>query len=440
MGQGSRRTMTRALAAATAATGAAAAFAAAGGLDATFGSGGVVHVAVGASTQLRDVAVQQDGKVLLGGWDRVGTANNHWRIRRIANDGSTDTDFGSSGSVTLFGSISNADDDLADLSLDGSGRIVAVGDAAVAGKGTSWTRRAAIARLNPSGSLDTTFGSGGTATLLVSGASWCEAIGAAHQPDGKIVVAGLAHKSVKSKSSNADDASIFVARYTSAGALDASFGSSGVAVNSASPAGITLSGHGGLALQSDGGIVVGCSQNDPGAADQSWRWTIVRFAADGTPDANFGIVRSSGDRLEAVAVDASDRVLGFGRRFTATGSDIVVARYGAAGATDTTFGTAGVRTVDLGALDVAFDGAVQSDGKIVASVISGTTSGFSGATLRLDSDGSLDSRYGTGGVGTRLFDLLEGNALVALAPDGRAVAAGYTSNPWEWWSARYDAN
>ena len=78
----------------------AAAFAAAGSLDGTFGAGGVVHTNVGASTQLKDVAVQGDGRVLLGGWDRVGTSTDRWRIRRYATDGSVDTGFGSGGSMT----------------------------------------------------------------------------------------------------------------------------------------------------------------------------------------------------------------------------------------------------------------------------------------------------------------------------------------------------
>ena len=413
-----------------------AALAAAGSLDGTFGTGGVVHTNVGSNTSANDVAVQGDGKVLVGGRDRIGTPTDHWRIRRYAADGSVDTGFGSGGSVTLFGALSS--DNLYDLDLDSSGRIVAVGHAAVAGKGNSWTRRAAVARFSPTGSLDGTFGSGGTTTLDIAGASWTEALAATHQPDGKIVVAGIAHFAVKSKGSTLDDPAIFVARTTSWGPLDTTFGTGGVSLNTVAPAGTRLHGPGSVALQSDGRIVVGCSENALVGPD-TWTWTIVRFQGNGAVDTGFGTIHS-GDDLQKLVVDESDRILGFGRRGTGNASDMVVTRYTAGGALDSSFGSGGTRIINLDGFDDAMGGAVQADGKIVLSAISGSTSGFAALTVRLDDVGSLDTTYGTGGVGTRLFSLLEGNALLALAPDGRAVIAGYTSNPWEWWVARYDAN
>ena len=93
--------------------------------------------------------------------------------------------------------------------------------------------------------LDSTFGVGGIVTTDLAG-DWDFAHGMALQPDGKIVVVG------RTRNVQNSQYDIVVARYTSAGVLDATFGSGGVVITSI---GAFDSGHA-VALQPDGGIVV----------------------------------------------------------------------------------------------------------------------------------------------------------------------------------------
>lgn len=100
------------------------------------------------------------------------------------------------------------------------------------------------------------------------------------------------------------------------------------------------------------------------------------------------------------------------------------------GELDTTFGTAGVTTFDLGSTTEEVHGmAVQPDGKIV--VVGNTwpegERGPKFVVARLNADGSLDSTFADGGKAiTRLIDDLDyaGATAVALQTDGKIVAAG----------------
>ena len=101
----------------------------------------------------------------------------------------------------------------------------------------------------------------------------------------------------------------------------------------------------------------------------------------------------------------------------------------AAGALDSSFGSGGKVTTPIGTSDdLAYALVSQPDGKLVAAgYTSGTTFDF--ALARYNSDGSLDSTFGTGGKVTTPIGASsdEAHALI-LQPDGKLVAAGYTSN------------
>lgn len=415
------------------------ALAAAGGLDATFGTGGVAQTDLaGVRGYAFDNAVQDDGRVLVVGYDQYGAtlSEEQWHVRRYTSGGALDTAYGSGGSVTLF--AGTGINRLYDVALDGDDQAVLAGRAAVAvtSKGkTKYEVRAAVARLTTSGALDGSFGSGGTVTLAVPGAAATEARAVAVQADGKLVVAGTATFTSKVRGTGTiSDPAVFVARFTAAGALDSSFGSSGVRVNDlSSGTAFEWVYRGSIALQSDGGIVVGCEQANGGF------WTLVRFTTSGAIDTAFGEVNGA-DRLRKIAVDGSDRIVCFGMRGLNETARMVVARYTASGAFDTTFGASGVRVIDTGELGSATCGAVQADGKVLVAGHVGSTSAYDAVVVRLNADGSDDTTYGTGGVGARVDltneDHCEG---LALDPSGRAVIAGYTWPP-SWYAARYETN
>src|SRR5439155_10568876 len=102
----------------------------------------------------------------------------------------------------------------------------------------------ALARYNPDGSLDSTFGASGK-VMTEFGFGWDVANALALQPDGKIVVAGSAY--------SGPDHDFAIARYNSDGSLDTSFNGTGKVITSIGPGNDYANS---VALQPDGKIVV----------------------------------------------------------------------------------------------------------------------------------------------------------------------------------------
>ena len=132
----------------------------------------------------------------------------------------------------------------------------------------------------------------------------------------------------------------------------------------------------------------------------------------------------------------------------ATGGDFAVARYNANGTLDTSFGVGGRVTTDLGQTENASLVLVQSDGKII--IAGGTypifpSSGGQFALVRYNSNGSLDTSFGDGGVALTTFSTSGCYAsALALQSDGKIIAAGtnyrdFSSNS-DFGIVRYNSN
>ena len=222
----------------------------------------------------------------------------------------------------------------------------------------------ALARLNSSnGWLDTSFGSGGKVIHNAGGGG--EHIKAIDvQDDGKIVVAG---------STNAGtDGSLdfFVARYTSAGVLDTTFSGDGIhQFDLGSSTGDMLEG---MDLQSDGKIVVG---GYSGTA-----WAVARLTTAGAMDTSFGggdgitTTEFGGVEHGTEVIVASDGKILLGGYTNASGNyDFALVRYTSAGVLDTGFGGGdGVATHDFnnttlgsGRTDKAYAMGIAANGSVV---------------------------------------------------------------------------
>lgn len=231
--------------------------------------------------------------------------------------------------------------------------------------------------------LDTTLGISGTVTTDIA-ATKDEGNGVAVQTDGKIVVAGT----VADNGVNDDD--FAVARYSTTGVLDTSFGAGGKVTTNISTTisgGSTDNGNG-VAIQTDGKIVVA------GRSDSLF--ALVRYNTDGTPDTGFGaggIVTADFSSLgssykassgNAVAIQPDGKIVVVGS--VQNGSqyeDFGVMRFNTDGTLDTSFGTGGKMTTSVRVQepDRAFAVAIQTDGKII--VVGETKSGqFRDGALR----------------------------------------------------------
>ena len=172
-----------------------------GSPDPAFGNGGTVTTAfTGSSAAGSAITIQSDGKIVVAG------NSSGFALARYNPDGSLDTGFGSSGTVTITlgsGSFSGA----YDMALQSDGKIVVAG---------THSLNFALARFNRDGSLDRTFGRDGTLITDFGGNDWCT--GLAIQADGKLVAAG--------DTENGWDFAL--ARYDPDGSLDPAFGMGGM--------------------------------------------------------------------------------------------------------------------------------------------------------------------------------------------------------------------
>ncbi len=216
-------------------------------------SGGRLAVDIGpnpGAISINAMVVQPDGKALLAGGTGRALA-----IQRINTDGSLDATF-SNGSTDLVwdggdGIASYAPNNSGGFSrsavaLQADGKIVAVGSSRF-----NFADNAdfALARVNPDGTLDATFGTGGIVTTNLAGSDAAYAV--AVQSDGKIVAAGGSNQAA-----NNLDTTAAVVRYIINGTLDTTFGTAGKLNLNLGTTGDTF---GAIALQADGKIVLGGS-------------------------------------------------------------------------------------------------------------------------------------------------------------------------------------
>jgi uncharacterized delta-60 repeat protein len=373
----------------------------------------------GDTDQAYELAVQPDGKIVLVGRSQpVSAGGSDFAAARYNPDGSLDTAFSVDGRATIsFGPGFNMAHSVA---LQADGKLLLAGSALAGVWGAL-----ALARLNPDGSPDTSFGVDGTVTLSVSaGSDFAEKV--VVQADGKIVVAGYGNNN-----QFGSDADLLVTRFNADGSLDTTFSGDGT---------LTLSVTSGfdalfdVLVQPDGKIL---AVGGAGAGPQG-DMVLVRLNADGTLDTAFateGILISyrgiGTDAGESVALQPDGKILVAGYSQTAYDSEFTVWRYLEDGAPDNSFGVTGRLTIDFGGTGAFANSIrVQPDGKIVAAGF-GYFGGDANLVLaRFLSDGTPDTGFGAGGtVVTSFFpDGVDVAYSVALQPDGKIVVGGNVFN------------
>lgn len=274
-----------------------------------------------------------------------------------------------------------------------------------------------FARLTANGSVDTSFGNGGIVFLSVPSSLGQMIL----QPDGKLMSIGVRHFGHSSED-------ILIARLEPAGALDTTFGGGAgwVAVNV-----FDRDNGGDLALQPDGKIVaVGARELDGTLND----WVALRFDSNGALDSTFGssgvvvtdmsLGESSMESAFAAAVQSDGKILsgGVGRE----GAQMV--RYLPGGALDASFGTSGKLTLPTGGTVTDLD--LQWNGKIV---VAGRGS-LVGRLLEdgsMDPDFGTDGRATPGPPGAVNSALIEpsGRIVVAFQGSGGVGLAAYEGDP-----------
>jgi uncharacterized delta-60 repeat protein len=237
-----------------------------GSLDGTFGAGGKVITSFPGSTgdEAYALARQADGKIVAAGLSQSGGLG----VARYNTDGILDPSFGNGGLVTT--GVGAPPFTARAVAIQTDGKIVLGGTANTTGPSGPSMSIFALVRLNPDGSVDSTFGASGR---VLGGSNSSGRAALALQPDGGIVIAS---------SSGAID--FVVDRYNTDGSPDTTFGIGGrVSVNFGCPPCQSATGAA-LTLQPNGKILVagwrtfGLSQD----------FAVMRFNPDGTLDLTFG--------------------------------------------------------------------------------------------------------------------------------------------------------
>ena len=203
-----------------------------GSLDASFGSGGVLTTDFGKQqNDCSSVAIAPDGKILVGGYSATGAENASFAVARYLTNGVLDPSFNGNGKVTSnFGYGSEA----FGVAVQNDGKILLGG----------WVNfHFALARYNPDGTLDTSFGSNHTGLVMQNVGSWDAWNRIAVQPDGKILAVGQ----------TATSGQVVVARYDSNGVPDSGFGVNGIALVAL---GSQMSEADAMILQPDGKLLI----------------------------------------------------------------------------------------------------------------------------------------------------------------------------------------
>jgi uncharacterized delta-60 repeat protein len=373
----------------------------AGTVDAAFGADGTNGYVQSGPLSLFGVTGAIEGVIVssadngivantLVGSDSTGTAI--LGTAKFRHGGVLDTTFGGFGLSSPGGFVPGASGTTSTLTQDSSGNVIV---ARADGAGVT------VTRFTPTGNLDTGFGTSGSTSVALPNLL-ALIIGASTAADGSIFVAASAPNPPAPNLMQP-----VVLKFTSAGVLDPSFGSGGVAFFY--PSALVDPATWGRAtevrvLPSGQILVAGRFQIAAGHRE----FFAARLLASGSLDASFGTggvtlvdfgpVVAQGRKI---TVQDDGKVVIAGTLFdNANNSFISLARLLANGAIDATFGTGGKVSVTTGFGAAGFDVSIQNNGKIlvggaVSNDVAQTTS--TALAARFTTAGALDPAFGTGG-------------------------------------------
>jgi uncharacterized delta-60 repeat protein len=337
-----------------------------------------------------------------------------------SEDGALDSDFGLNGMVNT--DFSGVLDGIADIAIQADGKILAVG---ATGEDDTDTADIALARYNSDGSLDASFHVDGLLTTDLFGnqdAGSCVVV----QEDEKIVVAGVSQAPLEPDNNN-----IFIVRYNNDGSLDPDFGTDGIVLTDFNGNDDAATD---IAIQSDGKLIVVGGVQDVSDLNHL---AILRYNYDGSLDPDFdsdglAMANFSGgdDMATSVIIQPDGKIVVAGiydNGWRSEDTRFLIVRFNSDGSLDNTFNSDGMVTYKYSTgHDIALSVAIQSDGKIIATGIGDFDSGDSFLlTVRYNSDGSIDSNFGSNGI--VLSDTSSGEDVslsVVIQTDGKIILAG----------------
>lgn len=278
--------------------------------DSSFGTGGKVRSHLGGRDFAQSVAIQSDGKILVGGYsNRLGS--DRFTLVRYSSNGERDSTFGTDGIVSTSGTTFGYK-----VLVQPDGKIL------LGGTGGSGF---AVARYLADGTLDASFDGDGLAVAPLPAGGY-DGNDMLLQPDGKVIVAGHWYNAASPDPNKNEFAAV---RFGANGTLDTGFGTAG---RLAHAVGFDGSYCYGAALQTDGKVLmVGQKLN---GLDGSKDLVLLRLMSNGTVDGTFGVdgvVTSDFERRDEegrqITITSNGRILVAGTSRGGTDDDYLLAAF-----------------------------------------------------------------------------------------------------------------
>jgi uncharacterized delta-60 repeat protein len=388
-----------------------------GSIDSSFGTNGhtVYNVDEDASGFL---LIKADGKIISG-----GTTSSTIASPRIVQ-----SQFSSNGvfeSATIFNSKAGIDEIIATIEQS-NGKTVVLGNTKINQSGFSNI----FVRYNSNGSIDTTFGINGVMDIGSMGAYRMT-----QQQDGKILISSLYMAAIY--------------RYTADGVLDTTFGTDG-AIDLGAATNNMVNFIDAIVTTPDGKIYVAFDYDDSANNGGTLRlnFGLLRLNNDGNFDTSFGINGLANTRFDFYGTDQteypSDILIQSDGKIVLTGplsiyyagsTDFTtgIVRFNTDGTVDTTFGTDGKVTTQIGTFNYPYGLKGMTNNKFVINSRDASNSYF---TTQYNSDGSLDTAFGTNGTVSDQAGYVYSKMIIQ--PDGKILKGGYYNNQFA--MSRYNSN
>lgn len=321
-----------------------------GTLDPGFGSGGIITPVFGATDEtIGDVVVQPDGFILAGGSSFDGDESN-MIVVRMNPIGLLDPSFSNDGMASIdFGFVDGCWGEA--IALQDDGKIIITGQV----RDLLGDIQCGLARLNPNGSFDNSFGNSGV--IIRNILSMDNYINNVALQGNKIIVGGISY--------DGDNFYITIARFTTEGIPDPGFG-----VNGHISAPLVMdpwifSSMGAMCLDTENRIIYGIYYNDTGENN----YAIYRFLPNGEPDTDFGdngvkIIEIPGNNsINAITAQFDNKIIAAG---SSDNGGTPIVRCLENGDPDLSFGTNGTGIVFSETINYIYSLNIQNDGLIIA--------------------------------------------------------------------------
>ena len=377
-----------------------------GSLDSSFGVNGISSPPNnGHSSYANAIELQPDEKILL-----AGSIGDFAGVLRFNTDGSIDNSFGQNGETVY--QIAGSANSISSIKIKSDGKIITAGNYYA-----DPYYNFIVEQLDSSGQLDLAFtGNSIQKTSIGNGNNYLSSV--QETSNGKIIAGGYYNNGLTT------DCAIL--RYTSDGMLDTSFGNQGVTTLHVSLPEDQVQK---ILIQSDGKILVGgFAKGSPSV--QSF---ILRFTANGDVDNSFGTngILLDGNAIsvpaiESMGLQSDDKFLTTGYNFPGIG----VSRFNSEGSLDNSFNFGNQTQALWGITDNrVYSITTQNDGKVIAVGSSNNSIDNDFFVVRTNSDGTLDSTFG----GTGIFTIPVGSHggvanSVLVQNDNKIIIAGYANN------------